>query len=140
MNRDDFQKLADIRMEDAQILFSNGRNEGCYYLCGFAVECGLKACIAKMMKLSAQYDFPDKGLLTNAYHHDPTNLLKLAGLEGVRFEEAGRDRQFRLNWLVVKEWKAADRYDLSSGKRAEELFNAVADRRHGVLRCIKQYW
>lgn len=127
-------------MEDSHVLFKSERYEGCYYLCGFVVECGLKACIAKMMKLSTQYDFPDRGLFRDAYQHDPANLLKLAGLEAMRIEEARRDRQFHLNWLCVKEWKAESRYDFRGAKQAEELFNAVADRRHGVLRWIRQHW
>jgi HEPN domain-containing protein len=56
MNRYDFQKLARIRLEEAKVLLRHGKYEGCYYLCGYAVEFALKACIAKMTE---RYDFPD---------------------------------------------------------------------------------
>jgi HEPN domain-containing protein len=55
MNRRDFQKLALIRIADAQVLFQNGRYDAAYYLAGYAVECALKACIAKQ---TMRHDFP----------------------------------------------------------------------------------
>ena len=101
MNRYDFQKLAGIRLEDAKTLIRNGRCEGCYYLSGYVVECGLKACIAKLTK---RYDFPERSLLQGAYTHDLSLLLKMAKLEAARDIEFERDNEFRLNWLVVKDW------------------------------------
>ena len=77
VNRYEFQKLAGSRLEDAKILLRNHRYEGSYYLSGYVVECGLKACIAKLTK---RYDFPDKGLVQGAYRHDLTQLLKMAKL------------------------------------------------------------
>ena len=137
MNRYDFQKLAGIRLEEAEILLRNERYEGCYYLSGYVVECGLKACIAK---LTRRYDFPDKSLLQGAYTHDLTQLLKMAKLEVARDTELERDLGFRLNWYVVKEWREQSRYEAPGRKQAEDLFNAVADPGHGVLRWIKQHW
>jgi hypothetical protein len=49
--RRDFKSLADLRIEDARLLLRSGRQQGAYYLCGYAVECALKACIAKTVKL-----------------------------------------------------------------------------------------
>ena len=46
MNRSDFQQLADVRIDEAAVLFAQGKYDGAYYLAGYAVECGLKACIA----------------------------------------------------------------------------------------------
>lgn len=137
MNRYDFQKLARIRLEEAKVLLRNGKHEGCYYLCGYAVECALKACIAKMTK---RYDFPDKGVLQGAYTHDLTTLLKMARLETAIDAESKRDREFKVNWYVVKQWSEQSRYEVPDRKQAEDLFNAVADRKHGVLRWIRQYW
>ena len=50
MNRYDLRKLAKIRLKEAQILLKNGNYDGAYYLSGYVVECGLKACIAKGTK------------------------------------------------------------------------------------------
>jgi len=55
MNRSDFQKLTEIRMKEAKVLLSNACFEGAYYLAGYAVECAIKACIAKKTQI---HDFP----------------------------------------------------------------------------------
>jgi len=36
MNRDDFQRLAETRLEDAQALLKAGRFDAAYYLAGYA--------------------------------------------------------------------------------------------------------
>jgi hypothetical protein len=48
MNRNHFRQLAEVRIEEALVLFAQGLYDGAYYLAGYAVECGLKACIAKL--------------------------------------------------------------------------------------------
>jgi HEPN domain-containing protein len=50
MNRTDLQILAEDRLKDAEVLLAKGRFAAAYYLAGYAVECGLKACIAKLTK------------------------------------------------------------------------------------------
>ncbi len=35
-------------MRDAEVLLDAGQWSGAYYLAGYAVECGLKACAAEM--------------------------------------------------------------------------------------------
>ncbi len=47
MNRSDFRRLTEERVADAEILLANGRFNCAYYVAGYAVECALKACIAK---------------------------------------------------------------------------------------------
>jgi HEPN domain-containing protein len=137
MNRYDFHKLARIRLEEAKVLLRNGKYEGCYYLCGYAVECALKACIAKMTR---RYDFPDKAVLQGAYTHDLTLLLKIAKLEAARETASKRDGDFEVNWYIVKEWSQQSRCGTHDPLQALELLNAVASRRHGVLRWIRHYW
>jgi HEPN domain-containing protein len=48
MNRADLQQLAELRITEAKVLLDNGFYAGAYYLAGYAVECALKACIAKL--------------------------------------------------------------------------------------------
>ena len=48
MNRGDLQLLANIRLDEAKALLAASLPAGAYYLAGYAVECGLKACIAKL--------------------------------------------------------------------------------------------
>jgi HEPN domain-containing protein len=50
MNRTDLQNLAEERLGDAEVLLASNRYSGAYYIVGYAVECGLKACIAKLTR------------------------------------------------------------------------------------------
>lgn len=136
MNRSDFQRLATVRLEEAKTLLEQGKYAGCYYLSGYAIKCALKACIARMTK---RYDFPDKQQVQSAYTHDLSHLVRIAGLELAREERAAADPIFKKCWYAVKQWNEQSRYSLATKEDAERLLEAIADRRHGVLRWI-QYW
>lgn len=58
VNRFDFQKLAEMRIDDARALLDQNKWAAAYYLAGYAVECGLKACIIASLKRSD--DWPEK--------------------------------------------------------------------------------
>ena len=57
MTRNDFQRLALLRVKESRALLQRGFYKGAYYLSGYAVECALKACIAKKTQ---RHEFPDK--------------------------------------------------------------------------------
>jgi len=48
VNRRDLQALSRIRLTEAKALLRLGHYDGAYYLAGYAAECALKACIAKL--------------------------------------------------------------------------------------------
>ena len=48
----DFQAIAEKRMREARILLAANEPDGAYYLGGYAVECGLKACIITRLNTS----------------------------------------------------------------------------------------
>ena len=77
MNRLDFQRLSKIRLREAKALLDRRGYDGAYYLGGYAVECALKACIARKTK---RYEFPDKKVMERIYSHKLTELLEVAGL------------------------------------------------------------
>src|SRR2546428_13922839 len=79
VNRIDFQKLAEIRIEEAEALLNAKKWAGAYYLAGYAVECGFKACIAKKTK---RHDYPDKDFSAKCYTHKVEQLVVQAGLQG----------------------------------------------------------
>jgi hypothetical protein len=83
-NRKDFQMLAALRVRDAKVLLDSDCFEGAYYLLGYAIECALKACIAKQTK---RYTFPEKDFAQKVWTHNLNELLKLAGLEAERTRE-----------------------------------------------------
>jgi HEPN domain-containing protein len=78
MNREDLQLLSDLRLREAQLLHRAGEYSGAYYLAGYAVECGLKACFARSVR---EHDFPDRDRAPRVFTHKLRELVKLARLE-----------------------------------------------------------
>ena len=74
MNRKDFHQLAELRLKEARALLAAEFPDGAYYLAGYAVECGLKACIAKRTR---EHDYPDKKLVNKSYTHDVEDCWRL---------------------------------------------------------------
>jgi len=138
MNRADLQKLTRKRLRDARILLRTGSYEGAYYLAGYAVECGIKACIAKQIR---RYEFPDKKLVVDSYSHDLEKLINVSGLKSKHEAELKANKDFALNWTVVKDWSEQDRYRLQiSRAQATDLYSAIVARKNGVLSWLKQHW
>lgn len=138
MNRKEFQELAEVRISEAEVLLNQAKANGAYYLAGYAVECGLKACIAK---LTNQDDFPPKpDLIRTYYSHDIEKLLKTAGLTADRDADSSADPNLEVNWGIVKDWDEESRYVRKTQAKAQELIAAITDVAHGVLPWIKQRW
>lgn len=138
MNRSDLQTLADLRVEDARLLLDAGRFPAAYYLVGYAVECALKACVAKQIK---EHDFPDKKLIEDSYTHDLEKLLRISGLRSQFDRRVAADKPFEVNWTTVKDWNESTRYDVTIAEvKARDLFNAVTDSKAGVLGWLKTVW
>src|SRR5258708_24343248 len=73
----DLEALAETRLQDAILLFREGRASSAYYLAGYAVELALKACVAKAFQPNA---IPDKAFVNEIYTHSLEKLLSTAGL------------------------------------------------------------
>jgi HEPN domain-containing protein len=131
------QQLSRIRLREAKALLRAGMADGAYYLAGYAVECGLKACIAKETK---RHEFPEKGKVDSSYTHKLPDLVKVAGLVRALDELARKSPEFRDNWAFVKSWTEQSRYQRHQPQEAEQLLTAVSDRRHGVISWIKAHW
>lgn len=137
MNRQDFKSLAAIRVQEARLLFRNGKYDGAYYLAGYAVECALKACISK---LTRQHDFPDLETVKKSYSHDLAQLAKIAGLEIAMNRAFELDSRLDVNWGVVKDWTEASRYNRHSSTEARDLLRAITDKKSGVMQWLRQHW
>ena len=137
MTRSDFQLLADLRIDEAGVLLAAGKWDGAYYLAGYAVECALKACIAKLTRAE---DFPDKETATKAWTHKFGVLLEVAELVSARNAEGTANAAFEAYWRVVVSWKEDARYKRTTQLDAESFFKAVSDPNDGVLRWIRQHW
>jgi hypothetical protein len=138
MNRDDFQRLAQIRLDEAKKLLDSGMYNGAYYLCGYVVECALKACIAKKTN---QYDFPpDRATTDLIYSHKFNSLFGAAGLKVQFNKDILTDKELGLNWNSVSPWTESSRYEIWSEQKARALYDAITDPSHGVLQWIAKYW
>jgi HEPN domain-containing protein len=138
MNRADLQALSRARQAEARLLLRDGRYAGSYYLCGYSVECALKASVAK---LARRYEFPDRDFAQQAFTHRLDQLLKIAGLDGVLQADSVIDPQLHLNWNVVNAWRVEARYNPSvSAALARDMYGACTARQHGVLRWIRRRW
>jgi len=126
MNRTDLQRLSRIRLREARVLLNNGQYEGAYYLLGYAVECALKACIARQTR---RYDFPDRQFVNDIYTHDLNKLLSVSGLEPEHRRESNRNPIFELNWTIVKGWSEQSRYTAGVNRaKAADFRSAVVSR------------
>jgi hypothetical protein len=143
MNRNDLQRLAELRLSEAKVLLAADLPEGAYYLAGYSVECALKACIARRTQ---QHDFPDKKLVDKSYTHDLEKLVDAAGLSDLLKNDIARNDELDLDWETVREWSEQSRYDLFEGEPtggwvvAKMLIDAVESETGGVLRWIKLSW
>jgi hypothetical protein len=114
MDRKDLQSLSRWRLLEAKALLRAGLPNGKYYLAGYAVECALKACIAKTTR---RHDFPDKKQVEASYTHI-----------------------FKKYWEIAEEWGEGSRYEEHTLAEAEKLIEAIGARNHGVFRWIKLFW
>lgn len=137
MNRKDFQNLALIRLKEAKVLLKSGHYEGAYYLCGYAVECGLKACIARKTK---RHEFPDKNTVNASYTHILSDLVKIAQLSKFLKNAIKRDKIFENHWAIVKDWTENSRYQKPSERESKDLYSAITSKQNGVMQWIEKYW
>jgi len=127
-----------MRLDDTRVLLTNRRYAAAYYLCGYAVECSLKACIAKQVR---RHDFPpDRRFIEDISTHDLVRLVARAGLSDPLENQIKADAAFGTNWGIVKDWSERARYENKRRQEAEALFDAVSDENHGVMPWLRQYW
>ncbi len=137
ISRYDLQSLASTKLSDSQLLFENGRNSNAYYLAGYSIELGLKACIARIMLPDV---IPDKQLINSIYVHDLNKLLGVAGLRAELENEAKRNPRLQENWDIVAQWTEESRYQQTEKALAHYLLSAVVEENHGIFPWIKKHW
>jgi hypothetical protein len=124
--------------EAERLLEAPAMPEGAYYLAGYAVECALKAYIARLTKAG---DFPDKQFAFECYTHSIEKLVKAAGLKDQRDAAAVANADLEANWSIVKDWTEESRYEWKVGEaKAKALLEAISHAANGVLPWIKSRW
>lgn len=106
IDKKEIKKIAKARLKDAEVLAASRRYDGAIYLCGYAVELGLKARICKTLKWpgypSSNNEFQD---FRSFKTHDLDVLLHLTGIEErVKTE-------LLAEWSAVAEWDPESRYN-----------------------------
>jgi hypothetical protein len=138
MNRSDLQSLSRQRRREAAALLRARHFPGAYYLVGYAVECALKACIARHTR---RFDFPSKQIAQKVFVHELEVLVKLAGLMQDLERDLRANASLQLNWAIVKDWSEESRYLLGITRaQALDLYSACTSRRTGVLPWVRQRW
>jgi hypothetical protein len=140
VNRAHWQRLAEERVVDAQILLGSQRWHAAYHLAGYAVECGLKACILARVDRDSGVIFAAKDFLNNCWIHDLEKLVENAGLKVDRDGLSSTNKAFQGYWAVAKDWTEKSRYDVKTESQAKELIEAITHDPDGVLPWIRKHW
>jgi hypothetical protein len=120
-------------------LLAAKRWPGAYYLAGYALECGLKACVLAYVERTGVI-FEDKKFAQRCWTHDIEELVQAAGLKVDRDRASGANPTLGQNWLTARDWSESSRYRMHTQLQAETLFSALTDNPDGVLPWVKNYW
>jgi hypothetical protein len=142
VDRKTLQRLAKTRLQDARALLGRKRWSAAYYLCGYAVECGLKACLLRYLGESAAVFGEPSYLkrLADCWTHDLVKLVNLAGLDAEFGAACGANPALDAFWRVTKDWKETSRYEERTEVEAKQLYEAVNHNPDGVFRWIQSRW
>jgi hypothetical protein len=131
------QQLAQVRLDDSILLFQANRSSSAYYLAGYAIELGLKACISKLVQPDT---IPEKAFINAVYTHKLESLLSISGLKPQFDIDAKTDPQFAASWAIVNNWSEDSRYEVWDPISTGTLIQAIRDPAHGVFQWVKKHW
>jgi hypothetical protein len=139
MNRTELRQLAEDRVLDAKTLLDAARWSSASYLAGYAVECGLKACILARVERTGII-FVDKKFVEKCWTHDLEALVQAADLQPARGIAIGADPALGANWQYLKDWSEEARDQQKTEPEARNLYEAIADPTSGVLPWVRNHW
>jgi HEPN domain-containing protein len=137
LGRFELQHIANAKVDDARLLFENGRYSNSYYLFGFGIEIALKARIARVFQAET---IPDRKFVSDIYTHDLDKLVSLAQLAGELGSARKESPQFDAYWSTASDWSEQSRYDMIDVFRATALKNAVLDPDQGIMQWLRNHW
>jgi HEPN domain-containing protein len=137
LTKKDLEALADTRLGDARHLLNAGRCSAAYYLAGYAVELGIKACIAGTFQADV---IPDKSFVNAIHTHKLDELLGLSGVKKQLQDEMKINAVLAAAWGVASKWTETSRYQMWDQFAAASMISAVGDPNHGVLQWLKKHW
>ena len=132
--RKDLLQLSQQWMGDARVLFAANRHAGAYHAGGVALECLLKAKIARQTQAE---EFPDKRFAAKVWEHEPVALLALAELDVLMVQATPA---VRANWITVKDWRVDSRYTHTVSSAIVTAFlDALDHPTDGVLSWLRTH-
>ena len=140
VNRLQWQQMAERWLVDAKGLLDAHSWSAGYYVAGYAVECGLKACVLARVEAAAEVIFSERRFSERCWTHNLVDLVKLAGLEAAMISETGVNPVFYQHWQVVKDWSENARYQTTHHQKAKKLYLAIKDNANGVMQWVKVHW
>jgi HEPN domain-containing protein len=144
LNQAALRSMTEERLKDAKALIKGRRWAFAYYTAGYAVECALKSCLlARMIDTGWVFDEVNKKI-DDCRTHDFGQLIRIAGMinalnQRLR-ESAENGDEFSTNWNTVSSWKVTSRYEEKAESEARDLYAAITDKPHGVMKWIRHYW
>lgn len=144
MIRQNFQQIAQVRLDDAQALLDKNQYDGCCYLAGYCIELALKAVTCKLMERDDFFSLAKPETARAFKIHNLKELIVLAGL-WQKFEDLETsDPLIYANWSVILnniKWSEQLRYEIGLTKtQAINVVEAIAHPQNGILKWIKNYW
>lgn len=133
----DLQTLAQLRLDDAILLFEARRYSSAYYLVGYAVELSLKACIAASFQADV---IPDKAYVAAIYTHKLDSLMNIAGLQVEFKKDSDADEELAAAWGVTSKWTEESRYQLWDEFSTASMVEAISNQEHGIYAWVKKHW
>ena len=120
----DLRAKSRAHLRDAKILLQAKRFDGAAYLCGYAVELGLKARICQTLKWAA--GFPESAKDFKGFQSLKTHDLEvLLGFSGI---EARVKAKYLAEWSEVIKWTPEKRYQAvrqTSARQAADMVTSV---------------
>jgi len=130
LTRRQLQQIAKARLQDAEVLFQSRRYDGSIYLCGYAIEIGLKNKICKTLRWN---DFPHTPGEFKDFQSFKTHkldiLIRLSGAESkIKIN-------FLADWSVVAKWDPEARYQ-PIGTATRQEARSMIDSTKSILRQL----
>lgn len=119
MQKSDIKKIAKSKLKDAEILFNNKRYEGAVYICGYAVELGLKSQVCKKLRWSEYPPGHNFHKYKTFKTHDLDILLSLTGKEGII------KTKYFTDWSTVVTWNPETRYSATGNISKVDAQNMI---------------
>lgn len=138
---EEIEKLATTRLNDARILSKNKSPHGAIYLCGYAIELGLKAIICKNLNTdgsiskshipNTKEEFRVVSAITTHKLEDlsnliPSNIIKLLRTKYVN------------EWNIVQQWNPEMRYGPIRNKGLKKEADNILKATQKILNFLKK--